>query len=207
MDCLENCPLPECPKMAAKVKGIIQCSAKCGSDFACRSACNVPVTKFVEMCSNFHKTEFEHFKPPPGHVLVSKFRACHDGCAGDAECIQKCPKPFWMKFKKTCEEAIPIMECHQKCGCDHACHENCPVPSCPHMKAQVEESMRCHGQCQDRECHHACPKPMKAILSKCQVFEKVQQCHGNCTDFNCHHECPKAHLWHFLGHHDFGFHH
>eukprot|EP00438_Fugacium_kawagutii_P009439 Skav202050 [mRNA] locus=scaffold1138:406507:407943:- [translate_table: standard] len=209
LKCHDSCPLPECPKMAAKVKEVIQCNAKCGSDFACRTSCNLPVKRFVEMCSNLKKPHLEDVRPPPAQFIVSNFQACQTQCAGNVECMEGCPKPFWLKFKRTCQEAIPIMECHQSCGRDHACHVKCPLPSCPHMKAQVQETLKCHAQCEDQECHHMCPKPMKETLLKCKAFEEAQQCHGKCEDFKCHHECPKARLWQFFGqqdHHD-GFHH
>eukprot|EP00490_Sorites_sp_Unknown_P008799 CAMPEP_0114694462 /NCGR_PEP_ID=MMETSP0191-20121206/70200_1 /TAXON_ID=126664 /ORGANISM="Sorites sp." /LENGTH=453 /DNA_ID=CAMNT_0001989365 /DNA_START=27 /DNA_END=1388 /DNA_ORIENTATION=+ len=207
--CHDSCPLPQCPKMAAKVKGIIECNMECGSDFACRKSCNRPVQRFVEMCSNLKKPDLQQVKPPPAQFIVSKFRICQKECAGDAECMAKCPKPFWMGFKKTCEEAIPIMQCHRACGHDHGCHQQCPLPSCPHMKAQAEETLKCHGRCQDQECHHMCPKPMKKMLMKCQAFEEAQQCHSRCTDFKCHHDCPKARLWKFFGQNSkhLGFHH
>eukprot|EP00434_Breviolum_minutum_P006489 symbB.v1.2.005729.t2/scaffold337.1/size226155/5 len=215
MACHDSCPLPSCPKMAAKVKGIVQCNQQCGSDGRCREVCNRPVKMFIDRCSRFPQRDVphgfhervEHFKPPPAQFIVSKFRVCHAKCGDDVLCKEQCPKPFWMKFKTTCNEAIPIMECHQTCGHDHECHQKCPLPSCPHMKAQVEETMKCHGQCgADRECHHMCPKPMKKILMKCKAFTECQGCHKKCHDFSCHRECPKARLWKFFGKHGFGYH-
>ena len=195
--------------------GIVQCNQQCGSDGRCREVCNRPVKMFIDRCSRFAQRDVphgfhervEHFKPPPAQFIVSKFRVCHAKCGDDVLCKEQCPKPFWMKFKTTCDEAIPIMECHQTCGHDHECHQKCPLPSCPHMKAQVEETMKCHGQCgADRECHHMCPKPMKKILMKCKAFTECQGCHEKCHDFSCHRECPKARLWKFFGKHGFGYH-
>lgn len=107
MKCHDSCPLPECPKMAAKVKEVIQCNAKCGSDFACRTSCNLPVKRFVEMCTNLNKPHFEDLRPPPAQFIVSNFQTCQTQCAGNVECMKGCPKPFWLKFKKTCRRPFP----------------------------------------------------------------------------------------------------
>ena len=201
-------------QLLAQSWGIIQCNQLCFSDDRCREVCNRPVKIFIDRCSRFAQGDVphgfhervEHFKPPPAQFIVSEFRFCHAKCGDDVHCKEQCPMPFWMKFKTTCDEAIPIMECHQTCGHDHECHQKCPLPSCLHMKAHIEETMKCHGQCGDRECHHMCPKPMKKILMKCKAFMECQGCHEKCHDFSCHHECPKARLWKFFGKHGFGYH-
>ena len=134
MNCHRTCPLPKCPKMAAKVKGIIQCNIDCGSDDACRDACNAPVRSFRQMCGRlstsgichkncgqdrvchkqcprvfpgkaFVKPDFAGMQPqPPPARMASTFRSCQASCAGDADCIEKCPKPFWLGFRKICQE-------------------------------------------------------------------------------------------------------
>mmetsp|Transcript_17624 Transcript_17624/g.36379 ORF Transcript_17624/g.36379 Transcript_17624/m.36379 type:complete len:503 (-) Transcript_17624:211-1719(-) len=238
MNCHRTCPLPKCPKMAAKVKGIIQCNVDCGSDDTCRDACNAPVRSFRQMCGrlsmsgNCHKTcgrdrvchkqcpkvfeaktfgakpDFAGVQPPPAKMLAWKFRSCQASCAGDDDCIEKCPKPFWLGFKKTCHEVAPIMECHRNCGHDDECHKECPLPSCPRMKAMVEATNKCHERCgSDQECHYHCPTPLMDLQMRCQAFEEAQRCHEACTEGDCHHLCPKAELWKFFHHgHNHGFH-
>ncbi|CAE7926769.1 PTC1, partial [Symbiodinium necroappetens] len=240
MNCHRTCPLPKCPKMAAKVKGIIQCNIDCGSDDACRDACNAPVRSFRQMCGRlstsgichkncgqdrvchkqcprvfpgkaFVKPDFAGMQPPPAQ-MASTFRSCQASCAGDADCIEKCPKPFWLGFRKICQEEVtPISECHRNCGHDDECHAECPFPSCPHMKAMVETANKCHERCgPDRECHYHCPTPLMDLQMRCQALEEAQQCHDACREEEgeCHHLCPKAGIWKFWHRGlDHGFHH